>query len=65
MMRSDQRVPCRDVRIMQGADCMSDHMLVRAKINVVVKCYGKSKDKIPKPFAVHKLNVEAIKNADG
>ena len=61
MMRADQRVLCRDVRVMRGADCWSDHMLVRAKLNV--KRYRKSKDKIAKPFAVHKLSVEAIRNA--
>ena len=62
MMRADQRVLCRDVKVMRGADCWSDHMLVRAKLNVVFKRYGKSKDKIPKSFAVYKLNVEAIRN---
>ena len=62
MMRADQRVICRDVRVMRGADCWSDHMLVRAKLNVVVKRYHKRKDKIAKPFAVHKLSAEASRN---
>ena len=62
MMRADQRVLCRDVKVMRRADCWSDHMLVRVKLNVVVKHYGKNKDKIPKSFAVYKLNVEAIRN---
>ena len=48
--------------MMRGADCWSDHMLVRAKLNVVVKRYRKRKDKIAKPFAVHKLSAEASRN---
>ena len=62
MMSADQRVLCRDVRVMRGADCWSDHMLVRAKLNGVVKRYGKSKDKIPKPlhFISLMLNLSGI-----
>ena len=52
---------CRDVRVMRGADYWLDNMLVRAKLNVVVKHYSKSKDKIPKRFAVCELNVEDIR----
>ena len=53
---------CRDVRVMRGADYWSDHMLVRAKLNIAIKHYSKSNNKIPKCFAVRKLNVEDIRN---
>jgi hypothetical protein len=36
VMRAGQRVYCRDVQAMRGANCWTDDMSVRAKLNVMV-----------------------------
>ena len=53
-MRAAQRVYCRDVQVMRGASCWTDHRLVRAKLNIVVSKH-KRKEKSPQPFAVRML----------
>ena len=32
VMRAEQRVVCRDVLVMKGANCWTDHKLVKAKL---------------------------------
>ena len=34
VMRANQRVCCSDVQVMRGANCWTDHKLVRAKLKV-------------------------------
>ena len=59
VMRAGQKCYCKDVRVMRGAKCWTDHRLVRAKLNIVVpRCAGR-KEKTCKPFAVHELNTRA------
>ena len=41
MMRAEQRVVCRDVQVMRGANCWTDHKLVRAKLLFLVLPKGK------------------------
>ena len=55
VMRAKQRVVCRDVQVMRGANRWTDHMLVRAKLNVAIPCSARRKEKISLPFAIHKL----------
>ena len=43
MMRAEQRVVCRDVQVMRGANCWTDHKLVRAKLKVTVPRSAKRK----------------------
>ena len=59
MMRAEQRVVCRDVQVMRGANCWTDHKLVRAKLKVNVPHSAKRKEKISLPFAIHKLETPA------
>lgn len=35
MMRASQRIHCRDVQVMRGASCWTDHRLVRSKLNIM------------------------------
>lgn len=59
VMRADQRVHCRDVRVMRGANCWTDHGLVRAKLNIVVPRVRGSREISCIPFAVHELTISA------
>ena len=52
VMRAEQRVVCRDVQVMRGANCWTDHKLVRAKLKVTVPHSAKRKEKISLPFAI-------------
>ena len=55
LMRASQRVHCRDVRVMRGANCWTDHRLVRAKINIVISRFRSGGVTSCIPFAVHEL----------
>ena len=44
VMRAEQRVVCRDVQVMMGANCWTDHKLVRAKLKVAIPHSSKRKD---------------------
>lgn len=37
MMRQSQHRQCLDIQVMRGADCWTNHRMVRAKVNVQVK----------------------------
>ena len=50
VMRAEQRVVCRDVQEMGGANCWNDHKLARAKLKVAVPRSAKRKEKISLPF---------------
>ena len=60
MMRANQRVHCRDVRVMRGANCWTDHMLVRAKLNVTAIHRPSKSRRERAPFAVEKLRISTI-----
>ena len=55
VMRAAQRMLCTDVRVMRGANCWTDHQLVRAKVRLSVKHVGTAHNK-DSPFAVHILS---------
>ena len=57
LMKASQRVYCRDVRVMRGANCWTDHELVRAKLNIVSPRLRSGIEKSCTPFAVHELAV--------
>ena len=59
VMRAEERVVCRDVQVMRGANCWTDHKLVRAKLKDTVPRSAKRKEKISLPFAIHKLKTPA------
>ena len=56
VMRAKQRVCCKDVQVMRGANCWTDHRLVRAKLKVALprKCVRGERKMLP--FAVHRLS---------
>jgi hypothetical protein len=45
VMRTSQRSLCSDVQVMRGANCWSDHHMLRAKLTV----------KFPIPFTIHRF----------
>ena len=59
VMRADQRVHCSDVRVMRGANCWTDHRLVRAKLNIVVPRFRGGGEKSCIPFTVHRFSISA------
>lgn len=55
VMRAGQRMCCRDVQVMRGANCWTDHNLVRAKLRLEFpRVQGRGKKKVS-PFSVHKF----------
>ena len=52
VLRASQRVFCTDVRVMRGANCWSDHRIVRAKLRMATPCSCTKRGKPPVPFAV-------------
>ena len=59
MMRAEQRVHCKDVRAMRGANCWTDHVVIRAKLTVRTPPFTSQKGKSCMPFAVHELSTSA------
>lgn len=58
VMRVAQRVCCRDVQVMRGANCWTDHKLVRAKLVVNLQHMHKRERRML-PFSVHQLSTSA------
>ena len=54
MMRTTQRKCCLNVQVMHGANCWTDHYMVRARLRVMFSLPANVK-KHPLPFAVHRL----------
>ena len=57
VMRASQQMYCTDAQVMRGANCWTDHQMVRAKVCVYIAHSG-SKMKRSIPFAVHVLRSE-------
>ena len=60
VMRATGRVSCRDFKVMRGANCWTDHKMIRAKFRVRFPRVCATKDKIA--FAVHELSLKAKKD---
>lgn len=61
VMRADQRRCCRDVQVMRGANCWTDHRMVRAKLCLGVMRFGRKQSR-PLPLAVHKLDSQQVRD---
>ena len=61
IMRKSQRRLCSDAQVMRGAECWSDHRMLRAKLLLGKKSYTKSP--LPKSPA-KRLNVDDLKSDD-
>ena len=60
MMRAGQRVCCKDVQVMRGANCWTDHKMVRVKLRIQLPLtHGVRSNKKSVPFAVHHLSTKA------
>ena len=59
VMRAAQRVICRDVKVMRGANCWTDYKKVQAKLRVQLPRTSGSKDKNSVLLAVHELSRNA------
>ena len=54
MLDSQQRL-CTDVQVMGGANCWTNHQMVRVNVCVDLALSGSNKEKRSIPFAVHEL----------
>ena len=54
VMQAEQRVSCTDVQVMRGANCWTDHYMVRARVRIELPCQQKKRPSAL-PFAVHTL----------
>ena len=54
VMRTSQRSLCSDVQVMRGANCWSDHHMLRAKLTLKLNQPKPSKRR-PIPFAIHRF----------
>ena len=59
-MRASQRRLCTDVQVMRGANCWTDHLMVRSKVCIDL---APAKGKSSIPFAVHDLGDEVKADA--
>ena len=59
MMRAEQRVHCKDVRVIRGGNCWTDHVLVRAKLTVGTSPFASQKRKGCMLFVVHELSISS------
>ena len=55
VMLASQRKSCTDVQVMRGANCWTDHQMVRAKVYVYFVHSGRNKKKKQVPFVVQTL----------
>ena len=61
VMKACQRAYCRDVQVMRGANCWTDHKLVRAKV-MIGQPKMHSREKRLLPFSVHLLSSSAARD---
>ena len=61
-MRAKQRVCCGDVQVMRGANCWTDHKLVRAKLRIAQPHVRGRGGKRILPFSVHKPSAPAMRD---
>ena len=62
VMRGEQRACWRDVKVMRGANCWTDHRMVRAKLKLQLPRTSGAKDRKSAPFAMHELSTEKRTN---
>ena len=63
MMRMDQRMYCKDVSVMRGANCWTDHRLVRAKLRFRVPHARTGSACGNRSFSVYKLLLASNRDA--
>ena len=61
VMRKSQRACCKDVQVMRGANCWTDHKLVRAKLSFGLPSVHKGEKKLL-PFSVHRFSSAACRD---
>ena len=49
---------CKDVQVMRGANCWTDHRMVRAKLRLGLQVPGRREERVL-PFSVHELSSDA------
>ena len=62
VMKMSQRMYCRDVQVMRGASCWTDHKLVRARFSFQLYGEGMRREKKALPFSVYKLESAAVRD---
>ena len=60
LIRQSQRRRCQDVQVMRGAECFTDHRLLRAKIQIDGKSLGRKR--ASEPTSPRHLDVLMLKN---
>ena len=63
IMRASQKMLCMDVRVMKGANCWSDHRMVRARLRIKTNSSGKSEGSSSIPYATYLLCSPSFKDA--
>ena len=61
LMRAKKWFCCRDVQVMRGATCWTDHNLVRAKVKISMPKLHQGEKRML-PLAVDKLNAAAVRD---
>ena len=63
IMRSSQRVLCTDVQVMRGANCWTDHQMIRVRIRMTYPHYRTNRRSGHVPIAVSHLHQSAYRAA--
>ena len=62
VVRAKQKVCCGDVQVIRGANCWTDHKLVRVKLRIALPHVCGKREKRMQPFSMHKLSAPAMRD---